>query len=60
MNLHVPIVLVERPFKVKAQSLLNMFVAGPACRDTHQVYKDEDILGECDDGECETMNSFSY
>ena len=34
---------VVRQFKVKSQSLLS--VAGPACRDTLQVYKDEDILG---------------
>ena len=54
---------IVRPFKVKTQSLL--FVAGPACRDTLQVYKDEDILGACDlfvevtDGECETIISIS-
>ena len=37
---------IVKPFKVKTQSLLS--VAGPACRDTLQVYKDEDILGACD------------
>ena len=36
---------VAKQFKVKTQSLLS--VAGPACIDTLQVYKDEDILGTC-------------
>ena len=34
---------VVRQFKVKTQSLLS--VSGSACRNTLQVYKDEDILG---------------
>ena len=34
---------VVRQFKVKTQSLLSL--AGPACRDALQAYKDEDILG---------------